>query len=251
MSDTNIKLLVLWYHKSKLFYKCHRKSADYYDRWNKTLGFPAILLNVFNSTSLFATYSSITQSFVIVIAVLSLFSTMLTAAQNYFEFSKLKDQHFKLMIEYSKILFSIEKIIILGKNNDKYVLDELTMNTILNNFEKLRETFIHFPEKIWETNNIIYKNKLDKIDVNTSDSINIILSTIKTKKDLSFLHDSPKESEVIIYDNKETNKDANEDTNTNIIVNNEVNNEDNKSDNQPNINDSSIIKNPLNDQNII
>ena len=212
MSDVNIKLLVLWYHKSKLFYKCHRESADYYDRWNKILGFPAILINVFNSTSLFANYQSITETFIIIIAAFSLFSTMLTAAQNYFEFAKLKDQHFKLMIEYSKILFSIEKIIILVKNNDHYILDESTMNLILTNFEKLRETFIHFPEKIWESNNVHYKNKLEKIDVNTSDSINIILNTIKTKKDLSFLHESPKNSEIITYDNN-TPIDNNKSTN--------------------------------------
>ena len=209
MSDSNIKLLVLWYHKSKLFYKCHRESAEYYDNWNKLIGFPAILINVFNSTSLFANYQTITEPFIIIIAAFSLFSTMLTAAQNYFEFAKLKDQHSKLMIEYSKILFSIEKIIILLKNNEKYTIDETIMNTILNNFEKLRETFIHFPEKIWVSNNNHYKKKLEKIDVNTSDSINIILSTIKTKKDLSFLHESPKHSEVITYDNKTPDEEHN------------------------------------------
>jgi hypothetical protein len=212
MSDTNIKLLVLWYHKSKLFYKCHRESAEYYDNMNKILGFPAILINIFNSTSLFANYQTISETFVIIIAALSLLSTMLSAAQNYFEFAKLKDQHFKLMIDYSKILFSIEKIIILIKNDDKYTLDEIAMNTILNNFEKLRETFIHFPEKIWQANNKYYKNKLEKIDVNTSDSINIILSTIKTKKNLSFLNESSQHSEVITYDNKtpEQNNNSND-----------------------------------------
>jgi len=201
MCDTNIKLLVLWYHKSKLFYKCHRESAEYYNRWNNILGFPAIIINVFNSTSLFANYNSISEVFIIIIAILSLFSTVLNAAQNYLDFAKLKDQHFKLMIEYSKILFSIEKIVILVKNDDKYIIDETTMNTILNNFEKLRETFIHFPEKIWKSNNKQYKSKLEKIDVNTSDSINIILNTIKNKKDLSFLNESSKHSEVITYDN--------------------------------------------------
>jgi hypothetical protein len=211
MNDVNIKLLILWYHKCKLFYKCHRESADYYDRWNKILGFPAILINVFNSTSLFASYQSINNVFIIFIAMLSLFSTMLTAAQNYFEFGKLKDQHFTQMIEYSKILFSIEKLIILVKNDEKYNLDETIMHSILNNIEKLRETFIHFPEKIWKSNNVLYKNKLDKIDVNTSDSINIILTTIKSKKDLSFLHESPKHSETITYDNKE-NLNSNKDT---------------------------------------
>jgi len=207
MGDANVKLLVLWYHKCKLFYKCHRDSADHYDNLNKILGFPAIIINVFNSTSLFANYQSMSQIFIIIIAVLSLLSTMLTAAQNYLDFAKLKDQHSKLMIEYSKILFSIEKIIILIKNDENYTIDESTMNGVLNNFEKLRETFIHFPEKIWISNNLIYKNKLEKIDVNTSDSINIILSTIKTKKDLSFLNDSTKHSEIITYDNKEIKSD--------------------------------------------
>jgi hypothetical protein len=214
MSDSNIKLLVLWYHKCKLFYKCHRDSADYYDKYNKILGFPAILINVFNSTSLFANYQNISQVFVIIIAIFSLFSTMLSAAQNYFEFTKLKDQHSKLMIEYSKILFSIEKIIILVKNDDKYHIDETTMNNVLNNFEKLRETFIHFPEKIWESNNIVYKNKLEKIDVDTSDSIQIILNTIKNKKDLSFLNESSKNSELITYDNKTNTNLENE----NVII---------------------------------
>lgn len=239
MSDSNIKLLILWYHKSKLFYKCHRESADYYDNWNKMLGFPAILINIFSSTSLFANYHSITETFIIIIAASSLLSTMLSAAQNYFEFAKLKDQHAKLMIEYSKILFSIEKIIILVKNNEKYIIDETTMNSILNTFEKLRETFIHFPEKIWKSNNNHYKNKLEKIDVNTSDSINIILSTIKTKKDLSFLHESPKQSEIITYDNKTPIG--------NVNLPNQADEEDND-DTVLEVND--IVKNPLNKSSI-
>jgi len=249
MSEANVKLLVLWYHKCKLFYKCHRESADYYDKWNKIIGFPAIIINVFNSTSLFASYQSISSVFIISIAVLSLFSTMLTAAQNHLEFAKLKDQHFKSMIEYSKILFSIEKIIILVKNNDKYDLDETVMNNILNNIEKLRETFIHFPEHIWKENNIHYKNKLEKIDVNTSDSINIILTTIKNKKDLSFLHESPKHSEVITYDNKEITPEIKHITNLDLpklILPGQANNDNSSNDENTIIQiNSGIIKNPF------
>ena len=93
------------------------------------------------------------------------------------------------------------------------------MNNVLNNFEKLRETFIHFPEKIWESNNLVYKNKLEKIDVDTSDSIQIILNTIKNKKDLSFLNDSSKNSELITYDNKtNTNLSNTHLENENVII---------------------------------
>jgi hypothetical protein len=148
------------------------------------------------------------------------------------------------MIDYSKILFSIEKIIILIKNDDKYILDETTMNTILNNFEKLRETFIHFPEKIWQSNNKYYKNKLEKIDVNTSDSINIILSTIKTKKNLSFLNESPQHSEVITYDNKTPEQNDNS-----IINSNNTNLPNQPVDNNKDvvIEMSGAVKNPLNE----
>ena len=218
MSDSNVKLLLLWYHKSKLFYNCHRASAEYYDRWNKILGFPAILINVFNSTSLFANSQSISQSFILLIAIFSLFSTMLSAAQTYFEFAKLKDQHSKLMIEYSKILFSIEKIIILVKNDHNYNLDENVMNSVLTPVEKLRETYIHFPEKIWNNYNDKYRSKLSELDVNTSDSINIILNSLKTKPEV-LLNSSHKNSETITYTNdttkiKKENSETKEDNET-------------------------------------
>jgi hypothetical protein len=200
MSDNTIKLLTMWYHKSKLFYNCHRDSADYYSRLNQMLGFPAILINVFNTTSLFSNYQSINTVFILFIAILSLFSAMLTAFQNYFEFNNLTIQHKKMMIEYSKILYSIEKIIILIKNDDEFVLDKEIMNTTLSSFEKLREVFIYFPENIWVKNNLIFKSKLEDLDVNTSDSVNIILQTIKNKK--NFPSDDDKKSEIITYSNQ-------------------------------------------------
>ena len=237
MSDGNIRLLLMWYHKSKLYYNCHRDTADYYDVLNKWLGLPAILINVFNTTSLFSNYQSINTVFILFIAILSLFSAMLTASQNYFEFNNQTLQHKKMMIEYSKILYSIEKIIILIKNDDSFILNQDVMNTTLNSFEKLREIFIHFPEDIWIKNNKIFKSKLDDLDVNTSDSVNIILQSIKNKKNFS-CDDGDKNSEIITYsnvdkkiksdssnqknksDNNEENKEESKDDNINIIIKN-------------------------------
>jgi len=215
MCDTNIKLLVLWYHKSKLFYKCHRESADYYDKWNKILGFPAILINIFNSTSLFANYHSITEAFIIIIAAFSLLSTMLTAAQNYFEFAKLKDQHTKMMISYSKILFSIEKLLLVIQNDPDFDLNESILNPILNNIEVLRETYLHFPEKIWKTNNNQFRIKLENINMSTSDSVNIIINSLKAKKNnQGSSNDSLKLSEIITYTNDTVKPNSN---NINVV----------------------------------
>jgi hypothetical protein len=110
-----------------------------------------------------------------------------------------------MMIEYSKILYSIEKIIILIKNDDSFILNQDVMNTTLSSFEKLREVFIHFPEDIWIKNNKLFKSKLDDLDVNTSDSVNIILQSIKNKKNFSF-DDGDKNSEIITYSNITKNK---------------------------------------------
>jgi hypothetical protein len=169
------------------------------------LGLPAILINVFNTTSLFSNYSQINEMFILIIAVLSLISTMLTACQNYFEFNKLKNDHRKLMIQYSKVIYSIEKILI---KNDESEITEDKMNNILNLFEKLREEYIFFPEKIWKNNNLIYISKLNSLNVNTTDSINIILSSIKRNKNFLFDDETSKDynesknSEIITYSNK-------------------------------------------------
>jgi hypothetical protein len=203
MSDGNIRLLLMWYHKSKLYYNCHRDTAEYYSMLDKWLGLPAILINVFNTTSLFSNYQSINTVFILFIAILSLFSAMLTASQNYFEFNNQTLEHKKMMIEYSKILYSIEKTIILIKNDNSFILNQDIINTTLNSLEKLREVFIYFPEKIWIKNNNLFKLKLDELDVNTSDSVNIILQSIKNKKNFSFddVDNGDKNSEIITYSN--------------------------------------------------
>jgi hypothetical protein len=204
MHDANIKLLILWYNKSKLFFNCHKDSADHYDFWNKIMGFPVIIINLFNSSSLLANNASISSTLVLIIGGLAILSTILTGTQNYFEFSKLKDQHTKTMIEYSKINFSIEKILIKLQNDHLFDLDESELNKILLPIEKLKEVYLHIPEKIWKKNNLKFKSKLDIANVNTSDSVNIILNSLKSKKveeDTKIISENENKSETVTYNN--------------------------------------------------
>jgi len=204
MHDANIKLLVLWYNKSKLFFNCHKDSADHYDFWNKMMGFPVIIINLFNSSSLLANNASISSTLVLIIGGLAILSTILTGTQNYFEFSKLKDQHTKTMIEYSKINFSIEKVLIKIQNDPLFDLDETELNKILLPIEKLKEVYLHIPEKIWKKNNLKFKSKLDIANVNTSDSVNIILNSLKSKKveeEIKIKSENENKSETITYNN--------------------------------------------------
>jgi len=201
MREENIKLLLLWYNKCKLFYKCNRDSANHYDFWNKMLGFPAIIINLFNSSSLLANNTNMSQTLSLLIGGLALVATILSGAQNYFEFSRLKDQHTKIMIQYSGIIFSIEKLIITFQNDLTYDLDEVSLNRLLNDIEKLRETYLHFPEKIWKRNNIEFRLKLEEINLTTSDSVNMIINSLKSKKQEELERVNEEQEETITYNN--------------------------------------------------
>ena len=158
MDDNNAKLLIFWYRKCKIYYHCHRDTANYYDRWDKLIGFPVVIINVFNSSSFFANSQSIQQITVLIIASLTVLSTFLTACQNYIDLNNLKNTHRKLSNDYSKLLYSIEKIIVMYNNTPNYKIDGPLMSKILDTIEILRETQLEFPEKIW----LKYKNEYKK-----------------------------------------------------------------------------------------
>jgi len=217
MKEHNIKLLFLWYNKCKLFYKCHRDTSDYYNFYHKLIGFPVIIINLFTSSSLFINSSDISSSLTIIIGSLSLLSTLLLGTQSYFNLVKLHEQHNKMMMEYSKILFSIEKILIMVQNDSSYDLDVISLNRILSDIEKLRETYLQFPEKIWIRHNLEFNLKLDNINLSTSDSINIIINSLKSKKEHS--DESQKLSEIITYDNNlDSNKVINHQEDSKNII---------------------------------
>lgn len=187
MDDNNAKLLIFWYRKCKIYYHCHRDTANYYDRWDKLIGFPAVIINVFNSSSLFANYQSIQQITVLIIASLTVLSTFLTACQNYFDLSNLKNTHRKLSNDYSKLLYSIEKTIVMWNNTPNYKIDGPLMSKILDTIELLRETQLEFPEKIW----LKYKNEYKKDmkndkddDLKTSDTFKQIAHAFKENNNI-------------------------------------------------------------------
>lgn len=207
MRETNIKLLLLWYNKSKLFFNCHRDSADHYDFWSKMLGFPVIIINLFNSSSLLANNTNLSSTLALVIGGLAILSTILTGTQNYFEFSKLKDQHTKMMIDYSKINFAIEKVLITLQNDISFEIDEIVLNKILSDVEKLKETYLHIPENIWDKHNRTFKLKLDVGNFSTSDSVSMIINSLKNKKNDSVTNEGENNSEMITYNNDNTKID--------------------------------------------
>jgi len=145
-------------------------------------------------------------TYILFIAGLSLFNAMLSASHAYLQLNIFALQHKRLMIEYSRIIYSIEKIIILIKNNNNYKIDDTHMDSILHSIERAREEFVQFPEHIWIKYNKKFQNKLTDLDIDTSDSIQIILQSIKENKNLSeILDNNLKDTEVITYNNGDIN----------------------------------------------
>jgi len=199
MDESNKRLLMIWHHKSKLYYDCHRDTSRYYNNWDKLLGLPTIIINVFNSTSLLANYQDAQQIFLLVIAGLTIVSTILNACQAYFKFSHFVDLHKKSMVAYSKILYDIEKIIILVKNDLTYKIDQNIMTNILSSLEKLREDNLEFPEKIWKKYNTEYKKKLSiDYDMNSSDTIKILAHTFKEKPEIITYSNNNKSDDITL-----------------------------------------------------
>ena len=74
------------------------------------MGLPAILVGVFNTTSIFSNYSAQIPSLTLVNGAASFIATVLSGLQNYFDLSRLVNTHLKLANGYNKIVHMIEKI---------------------------------------------------------------------------------------------------------------------------------------------
>ena len=76
MNDSIRLILKYWYSKCKVYYKCHKESADYYDKTNKYLGVPAVIVGVFNTTTIFTNYTAQNNALTIINGTASFISTV-------------------------------------------------------------------------------------------------------------------------------------------------------------------------------
>lgn len=179
-NDSRIKIdeatrliLKYWYTKCKVYYKCHKASAEYYDKLNKYMGIPTILVGIFNTTTIFANYTHDNQPLMIVNGTASFIATLLSTMQNYFDLSKLVITHQKLSNGYSKITHTIEKILMLEKLTGNNEISSKIIDSIMNQMEYLSQDSPTIPDKIWN------KNKVELKGI-----ISVILSTESIAKEI-------------------------------------------------------------------
>jgi hypothetical protein len=183
MTDSIRMILRYWYAKCKVFYKCHKESCVYYDKVNKYLGIPAVVVGVFNTTTIFTNYLTPNQALTLVIGSASFISTILTIMQNYFDLSKISNTHGKLANGYNKITHIIEKILMFDKLSNTNEIQSNLINNILNQMETLQQDSPSIPDDIWNKHKKELKNMVSVI-INNKGIINDF-SSFLTKSDTS------------------------------------------------------------------
>jgi len=163
LNDSTRLILKYWFTKCKIYYKCHKETGHYYDRLNKYMGVPAVLMGIFNTTTIFTNYNAQNQTLALVNGSACFLATILAALQNYFDLSKLANIHTKQSNGYSKIINTIEKILMYEKltNNDE--ISSKIIDNIMNQMELLQQDSPNIPGKIWNKYNTQLKSMISVI----------------------------------------------------------------------------------------
>jgi hypothetical protein len=223
LNESTRLVLKYWYTKCKVYYKCHKESSIYYDKLNRFMGIPSILVGIFNTTTIFSNLSSTNETLLITNGVASCISTLLVAMQNYYDFGKLATSHLKLANGYNKITATIEKILMFEKLTNINEINSKTIDNIINQMEYLVEDSQPIPDNIWNKNkpqlkniiNIILNNEniFNELTNNSSSSQVTIMSppilhpfSLNIPNNKEIPKESPKENNrenniEIVYDN--------------------------------------------------
>jgi hypothetical protein len=209
-NNSSIILLQYWYYKCRIYFKCHKESALYYNNINKYLGLPIIVMGLYNATSLFSNYINQNQVLILTNGGISLLATILSGLQNYFDYSKISNMHLKISNNYNKINHTIQKILMYDKllkieNND---INQKIVDSIINQIEFLQDDSPIIPDHIW----MKYKNEIKQIllftgekkDEKLSDEIPNDILYVETPNDDKFNVKSNDKSIEIIYDNNKS-----------------------------------------------
>lgn len=165
--------------KQCLMRKCaHWDSARKYQKYDKVIKIPNIILSSVLSTSLFSQVSSDTQENIkYTFASISGLLTILTALDNYLDFNGLHISHRNASLGYGSLQRSIE--VILMKTPENRGSYSEVMERIMAEYSKLRENSPFIPRYILEN----YEENTE--EMNPSELCAIDISTTETQYDNS------------------------------------------------------------------
>lgn len=180
LNDSTKLILKYWYSKCKIFYKCHKDAGHYFDNVNKYMGVPAVLMGIFNTTTIFTNYSMQNQTLTIVNGSACFVATVLSALQNYFDLGKLSNMHTKQANGYSKIINTIEKILMYEKLTNNNEISAKIIDNIMNQMEILQHDSPNIPGSIWKKYNTELKSIISVI-INNDSFVSDIASMTSSK----------------------------------------------------------------------
>jgi len=183
LNDSIRLIFKYWYIKCKVYHKCHREASLYYDKINKYLGIPTILVGLFNTTSILSNYNNQDPTLMIINGTAAFVATVLSTMQNYFDLGKMVNIHSKLANGYSKITSSIEKILMYEKLTNKTEIQSKMIESIINQMEYLSEDVPYVPTYIWNKYKLEIKNIISLIINKDTIKDDLVSATIKEHSD--------------------------------------------------------------------
>jgi len=189
LNDSTRLILKYWYSKCKIYYKCHKETGHYYDRLNKYMGVPAVLMGIFNTTTIFSNYNAQNQTLALVNGSACFVATILAALQNYFDLSKLANIHTKQANGYSKIINTIEKILMYEKLTNNNEISSKIIDNIMNQMEMLQHDSPNIPSRIWTKYNTELKSMISVI-ISSETFISDVASISSRNSTVDNLHDN-------------------------------------------------------------
>lgn len=193
LNDSTKLILKYWYSKCKIFYKCHKDAGHYFDYMNKYMGVPAVLMGIFNTTTIFTNYNAQNQTLSLVNGSACFVATVLSALQNYFDLGKLSNMHSKQANGYSKIVNTIEKILMYERLTNNNEISSKIIDNIMNQMELLQHDSPNIPSRIWKKYNNELKTMVSVI-INNDNFVSEIASVTSSKNSTAEDNDDSKNS---------------------------------------------------------
>ena len=162
----NENLVRKWSSMSKTYSTMHSISAEYYNKWEKRLGIPVVLLGAISASSIFTTSTENSDIWMYINGGLVLLMTGISGVNKFIGTHEKQIKHTSASFKYTQISMNIDTLLSFPRSDREEIPKDFIKETKLAILE-VREHSPYLPT--WVVNH--YLKKLDKSLTNTHTKI--------------------------------------------------------------------------------
>lgn len=150
-----------WYRKCEYLYMLHQESSIRYERYNRIVSLPILVLSAFTSTTIFTTSSSPNNGTLqIVIGTFCALMGILSSMQSHFNFSKKSEIHHDVSKGYLTVMKKFETYLSLYKSGMRVDSLHVFIHSVLADMEKIETESPNLPFDLYTKYMSMFKNNL-------------------------------------------------------------------------------------------